>query len=103
MGPIFYVMAILGCGEADAACQQVDVAQAQYQSIEACNAATPEELERRVDLAFPVVVAQCQKADSKLAALSAKDVALPEPEAAPSVRPASATPGQATLQLASRR
>ena len=40
MGPAFYVMAILGCGEADTACQQVGVTQAQYESADACTAAT---------------------------------------------------------------
>ncbi len=88
MGPIFYVMAILGCGEADAACQQVDVAKAQYQSMAECNSATAEEVERRLDLAYPVVVAQCQQANSKLAALTADQVALPDADAM--VRPASA-------------
>ena len=40
MGPAFYVIAILGCGEADSACQQVRVAEPVYQSVEACTAAT---------------------------------------------------------------
>lgn len=99
MGPVFYVMAILGCGEADAACQQVDTAQAQYASSEECNAATGGEVERRMDLAFPVIVAQCHRADQKVSlALDPDDVMLPEPEVAPR-----APKDPRKVQIASRR
>lgn len=84
MGPVFYVMAILGCGEADALCQQVGTAQAQYASAEECNAAAGNEVERRMDLAYPVIVAQCHRADRKVSLqLDPGDVMLPEPEAVP--------------------
>lgn len=102
MGPIFYVMAILGCGEADAACQQVDTVRAQYSSMAECNAATGAEVERRLDLAYPVVVAQCQQSNNKLAAVSAEDVKLPTAEGNATVRPASGST-DAKFQLASRR
>jgi hypothetical protein len=67
MGPALYVLAILGCGEADTACQTVSVTQQQYVSIGECNAATTAAVEQNADLAFPVVVAQCARADSQLA------------------------------------
>lgn len=93
MGPILYVMAILGCGEADT-CQQVAVAPAQYRSIDECNAATGAEVERRQDLAFPVVVAQCQRADSKLAQeVKPADVDLPDAPRQPAIRQASLKKG----------
>ena len=80
MGPVFYVMAILGCGEAEASCEQVASVPAQYQTIDACNAATPAEVERHSDLAFPVVVAQCQAAGRKLSQeVKADQIDLPEP------------------------
>jgi hypothetical protein len=92
MGPVFYVMAILGCGEADTACQPVAQAQAQYQSIDACNAATADEIMSRSDLAFPVVVAQCQRADQSAAQqLRASDVDLPDAKRQPKVQRAAAT------------
>lgn len=102
MGPILYVMAILGCGEAEASCQQVDVASAQYQTIDACNAATAEEVERRLDLAYPVVVAQCHEANRKLSAaeLNPADIGLPEPEVLPAVAPARSDPQ--SIRLARR-
>lgn len=91
MGPAFYIMAILGCGEADTACEQVAVAQAQYESVEACNAATEDTVGRHVDLSFPVVVAQCRRADAPLAqTLTPEQVDLPEPSSKPQVRHASA-------------
>lgn len=79
MGPAFYVMAILGCGEGDVACQQVGVAEARYESLEACNAATALQVMRNVDLAFPVVAAQCRHADGGFAdKLMPSEIDLPE-------------------------
>ena len=81
MGPAFYIMAILGCGEADTACEQVATAPAQYRSVEECNAATDETLLRHSDAAYPVVVAQCQRADSPIAHnIMPEQIDLPEPE-----------------------
>ena len=62
MGPAFYVMAILGCGEAETACEPVANVAAQYQSAEECNAATSAAIEKHLDALYPVVVAQCRKA-----------------------------------------
>ncbi len=98
MGPVFYVMAILGCGEADA-CEQVDVARAHFASVEECNAETGNEVERRMDLAYPVIVAQCHRADQKVSLqLDADDVMLPEPNAAPR-----APIDERRVQMAARR
>ena len=62
MGPAFYIMAILGCGEADSACEPVATVAARYQSAEECNAATEAEIAQHSDVLFPVVVAQCRPA-----------------------------------------
>lgn len=66
MGPAFYVMAILGCADNTAACQQVSVAETRYESADACNAATTAVLMDNSDVAYPVIVAQCQRADAAL-------------------------------------
>jgi hypothetical protein len=94
MGPAFYVMAILGCGEAEAACQQVAVAQTRYENLEACNAATAEAVMRNVNLSFPVVAAQCRRDDTEVAEkLMPSDIDLPEAEAsAPRVQRAAYQP-----------
>lgn len=81
MGPAVFVLAILGCGEADSACRQVAVADGLYRSVQACTDATATVLEKYQDLAFPVVVAQCQPAGTKVSVeLRPDEIDLPEPE-----------------------
>ena len=93
MGPAFYVLAILGCGEADAACEQVAVAPAQYSSLEECNRATDAAVTQHQDALYPVVVAQCRRADAKVAEkLMPEQIDLPEPSRTPDVRRASYEP-----------
>jgi len=60
MAPMLYVMAILGCGDASAACQTVRVADTLYASAAACEAAAGAVLGRNTDLDFPVVETRCQ-------------------------------------------
>lgn len=62
MGPAFYIMAILGCGEAESACEPVATVATRYESAEECSAATQSEIQQHSDVLFPVVVAQCRPA-----------------------------------------
>jgi hypothetical protein len=78
MGPAFYVMAILGCGEAETACEPVASVATSYRSEEACNAAATGEIEKHVDALYPVVVAQCRKAVSTAQQVFSDEVKLPE-------------------------
>ena len=78
MEPLYYVMAILGCGESEAACQQVAVVEQRYQSEAQCLAATEDELLRRDDILFPAVVAQCRRADSGPQLIRGTEVMLPQ-------------------------
>ena len=81
MGPAFYVMAILGCGEAETACEPVANVATQYQSAEACNADTTAAVEKHLDTLYPVVVAQCRKAGTQTAnKIWSDEVKLPSPE-----------------------
>ena len=59
MGPGIFLIAILGCGEAEAPCETVQMLPARYESEAACVAATEEALLRNSDADYPVVVAQC--------------------------------------------
>lgn len=79
MGPAGFVLAILGCGEAEAPCQQVQVVEVRYESQAACEAATGEQVARHSDLDFPVVVAECRQAGARNASLNADEVRKPEP------------------------
>jgi acyl-CoA synthetase (AMP-forming)/AMP-acid ligase II len=87
MGPAFYVMAILGCGEADAPCEPVNTLATRYESAEACEAATADALQRSSDALFPVVIAQCRKAGTEISQkVWADEVKLPEASGQPRVR-----------------
>jgi hypothetical protein len=70
----------MGCGEAEAPCQQLRVLETRYESQAACTAATEAAVMRFTDLDYPVVVAQCHAAQGS-AKLDASAVRLPEPEA----------------------
>ena len=76
MAPAFFLMAIMGCGEAEAPCQQVRVLETRYESQAACTAATEAAVTRFVDLDYPVVVAQCHAAGSS-PKVGAAEVKLP--------------------------
>jgi hypothetical protein len=87
MGPAFYVMAILGCGEAETACEPVANVATQYQSADACNAATAAAIEKHMDALYPVVVAQCRRAGNEIAnKIWPDEVKLPAAEGRPIVR-----------------
>ena len=87
MEPLMFVMAILGCGEADTACQELRVAQAQYRSEAECLAATETELLRHNDLAFPTIVAQCRRTGTAPQMLRGSEVMMPDGGAMPAERP----------------
>jgi hypothetical protein len=86
MGPAFYVMAILGCGEAETACEPVANVATQYQSAEACNAATTAVIEKHSDALYPVVVAQCRKAASGAQQVFSDEIKLPDAQQPARVR-----------------
>lgn len=78
MEPLMYVMAILGCGEGDAACRQLAVVETRYRTEAACIAATGEQLLGRDDLAYPNIVAECRRAGAGVQPLRGRDVLQPE-------------------------
>jgi len=83
MQTLMYVMAIMGCGESDAACREVRVDRQTYQSEARCQAATAEALARHTDLEFPTVVARCRPAGTTPQLLRGSDVMLPGPAVLP--------------------
>jgi hypothetical protein len=60
MEPVYFVMAILGCGDASAACTEARVEPARYETAAQCRAALPDALARNSDLDFPVLSAACR-------------------------------------------
>lgn len=79
MEPLLYVMAILGCGEGDAPCEEIARAAGRYPTREACMAATEAELVRHGDRPFPLVVADCRRSDEAAQRLTGAEVLRPEP------------------------
>jgi hypothetical protein len=95
MGPAFYVMAILGCGEAETACEPVANVATQYQRAEACNAATTAAIEKHVDALYPVVIAQCRKAANGAQQVFSDEIKLPDAQQPARVLRASYRPQRA--------
>lgn len=77
MQALMYVMAILGCGESDAACREVRVDPRTYQTEADCQAATAAILARHTDLDFPTLVARCRRSDAQPAIMRGSDVLRP--------------------------
>ena len=67
MEPLFYVMAIMGCGDAGEACRQARVEPVRYASAAQCQVAMAEALQRNSDLSFPVITAACQQRGEQVA------------------------------------
>ena len=80
MGPLIYVIAIMGCGEGDTQCREVQVAAPHFATQAACAAATAEVLAHYSDLSFPSVVAQCRRDGPRPAVLRGSDVLRPQPQ-----------------------
>ncbi|WP_242185752.1 hypothetical protein [Sphingomonas sp. CARO-RG-8B-R24-01] len=72
MDPLFYVMAIMGCGDGSMACQQARIEPAQYRSIAQCQAAMPAALARNSDIDFPVVSASCRATGMPMASTKSR-------------------------------
>lgn len=86
MQALVFVMAIMGCGESDAACREVRVDQTSYRTEASCRAATSTALARHTDLEFPTVVARCRPANARAQLLRGSDVLLPAPGRLPASR-----------------
>lgn len=67
MEPVFYVMAILGCGDFAEQCQQVRIEPVRYESAAQCQAATARVLPRHTDISFPTIAATCQRQGDQMA------------------------------------
>lgn len=68
MEPVFFVLAIMGCGDASAQCAEARVEPARYATIQQCQAAMPAALGRSTDLSYPVISAACRGTSLRMAA-----------------------------------
>lgn len=67
MGPLTYVIAIMGCGDGQAACAEALVEPERYESAAQYQAAMAAVLTRHADLDYPVVQASCQRRGESIA------------------------------------
>lgn len=68
MEPVFFVMAILGCGEAGDTCRPVRTLPVHYATAEACSAASGAALAANTDLDYPEIAADCRPGQTRQAA-----------------------------------
>ena len=60
MGPGYFIIAIMGCGDGSAACTPVATVPTHYATEDQCLAATGDALMRNTDFDFPTLVARCR-------------------------------------------
>lgn len=61
MQPVFYVLAIMGCGDGDATCQPARLEPTRYATAAQCRAQLPAAIARNTDLDFPSIAAACRR------------------------------------------
>jgi len=69
--PVFFVLAIMGCGDDQSACAEVRTDPVHYASVAECRAALPAALARNTDLEYPVISGACRSNGFQMA--SARD------------------------------
>ncbi|NJR77783.1 hypothetical protein [Sphingomonas corticis] len=72
MEPVFFVLAIMGCGDAATSCAEARVEPARFATMRQCQAAMPAALMRNTDLSYPVVSAACRGGVTRVAARNPK-------------------------------
>ena len=73
MGPLIYVIAIMGCGDGQAQCAQQRIETARYNTAAQCQAAMPAALMRNTDIDFPTITAACRQIGTSMAQSVGKD------------------------------
>ena len=68
MQPVFYVLAIMGCGDGSAGCVPARLEPTRFATVTECRAALPVALSHSTDLDFPVIAADCRRGAVKVAA-----------------------------------
>ena len=71
MTPVFFVLAIMGCGDDQSGCAQVRVEPAHYATAAQCSAALPDALARNTDLDYPVISGACRANGMQMASADA--------------------------------
>jgi hypothetical protein len=67
MEPLFFVVAILGCGDGAAACSEARVLPARYETAAQCRAALPQAIADNTDVPYPSIGADCRARGMQMA------------------------------------
>ena len=67
MEPLFYVMAIMGCGDGNIQCTEARVVPVRYETMAQCRAALPDQLALNTDVDYPMVGAACRTSGNAVA------------------------------------
>lgn len=65
MEPVYFLIAIMGCGDDSTACTPVMTVPTRYESEAACVAAAPGALLANSGFDFPSLLAQCRPGDAR--------------------------------------
>lgn len=77
MEAVYYVIAIMGCGDGSQQCTPVATVSTHYASQEACAAGTQQALLANNDLDFPTLVAECRATKASASASSDRPEKIP--------------------------
>lgn len=73
MDPLIYVMAIMGCGDGGAACQQMRTVETRFESLAACQAAAQTQLLAHSDIDAPEILASCRSVTNQFVSASPRN------------------------------
>ena len=69
MSPVFYVIAILGCGDGSFDCREQRIEPARYESAAECHRELRAALMRNTDVPYPEINAACQQRNIRMVKL----------------------------------
>lgn len=72
MGAMFFVVAILGCGDGNVQCTDARIVPIRYETMAQCRAALPQQLAQNTDVPFPTIGADCRQMGPQMAKVEAK-------------------------------
>lgn len=67
MGSVFYVIAIMGCGDGQTQCAQQRIEPVRYYNAAQCRAAMPAALIRNTNIDYPTITAACRQVGQSMA------------------------------------
>lgn len=66
MQPVFFVMAILGCGDGSVDCTEARMVPARYETMPQCRADLANRIAANTDVPYPVIGADCRRMGAQM-------------------------------------